>query len=87
MCSTLICFLLVCRASFSGFSYVFSFRIRDMLVRIRRIRTSDKRIRILLFSSVSFKMPIKFFLLIMVLFEGTLTSFFTDKSHKEVTKQ
>jgi hypothetical protein len=47
--------------------------------------------RILLFSSLTFKMPTKnkfkkkFFCLL--LFEGTFTSFFKDKSKKEVTKQ
>jgi hypothetical protein len=56
-----------------------------------RIRTTD--LRILLFLSVTFKMPKKnnfflsFFCLLPVLFEGTLKSFFNDKkvikkSHK-----
>jgi hypothetical protein len=50
------------------------------------------RIRILLFSSLTFKVPTKnkhFFpkLLCLFLFEGTFTSFFKDKSQKEVTKQ
>jgi hypothetical protein len=58
-----------------------------------RIRTTDFRIRILLFSSMAFKMPTKnrfvylsFFLLIRVLFEGTFTSVFKDKKscHKTV---
>jgi hypothetical protein len=51
-----------------------------------RVRTTDLRIRILLFSSVSFKMLIKVFF--FLLFEGTFTSFFKDKksqrNHKTV---
>ena len=62
------------------------------------IPISDLRIqirpRILLFSSVTFKTPTRklyfksfFAYYLPVLLEGTFTSFFKDKSHKEVTKQ
>jgi hypothetical protein len=49
-----------------------------------QIHASDKWIRILLFSSLTFKMPTKNNL---KLFEGTFTSFFKIKNPKEVTKQ
>jgi hypothetical protein len=50
------------------------------------------RLRILLFSSVTFKMPTKiiFFslkFLCLLLSEGIFTQFFKDKSQKEVTNQ
>ncbi len=47
-----------------------------------RIRTTDLRIRILLFSSVTFKMPNFFFFpkfYCLLLFEGKFSSFFNDK--------
>jgi hypothetical protein len=57
-------------------------RIRDILVRIRNrwSVTSDKRIRlrILPFSSVTFKMATTMFFCLLV-FKGTITSSFTDK--------
>jgi hypothetical protein len=54
-----------------------------------RICTSDLRIRILLFSSVTFNTPTKIFFQIFLLFifEGTFTSFFKHKSKKKVTKK
>ncbi len=54
-----------------------------------QIRTSDFRIRILLFSSLAFKMPTKNkFFAYYPLCEGTFTNQFVKiKSHKEVTKQ
>jgi hypothetical protein len=53
------------------------FQIRDILV---RIHTLDLRIRILLFSSVTSKMPTKnnFFPLFCFAFVGTFTSVFKD---------
>ncbi len=47
-----------------------------------RIHTTDLKIRILLFSSVTFKIPTKnnfFWVFLLVLFKGTFTSFFTVK--------
>jgi hypothetical protein len=47
-----------------------------------RIRTTDLRIRILLFSSVDFKMPMKNKFLFVSFF-----AYYIDISHTEVTKQ
>ncbi len=61
--------------------------IRDLLVQIPdpRIRASDQwiRIRILLFSSLTFKTPT----LLYFLKVHYLNQFLNIKSHKEVTKQ
>jgi hypothetical protein len=49
-----------------------------------------KWIRILLFSSLTFKTPTKKLIkkkVFLALFDGTLTSFFKDEKLKEVTKQ
>jgi hypothetical protein len=76
------------------------FRIHDILVWIWiRIRGSmpltngsglGSWIRILLFSSLTFKMPAKKLILTqffcLLLFEGTFTLFFKDKKSKRVTK-
>ncbi len=55
-----------------------------------RVRTTDLRIRILLFTSVMFKMPTKkYFLSFLLIFEGTFTSIFKEKSQdkKKLIKQ
>jgi hypothetical protein len=50
--------------------------------------TNGIRIRILLFSPLTFKTPTKNkFKKKFLLLEGTFTSFFKDKNPKEVTKQ
>jgi hypothetical protein len=59
------------------------------------LRIRDILVRIMLFWSVTFKMATKNYLVAILLikflcllpFEATFTSFFEDKSHKEVTKQ
>jgi hypothetical protein len=66
-------------------------RIRDILVQIR-ICTSDKRIRILIFSSVTLKTATKNyiyskFLLLLLLKYIYIPTFKKIKSHTEVTKQ
>ncbi len=54
-----------------------------------RIRASDQWIRIwiLLFSSLAFRTPSDNYFFCLLVFEGTFTSPFTDKSHKKVTKR
>ncbi len=54
-----------------------------------RVRASDLWIRILLFSSLTFKTPPKkyFFFFYLLLFEGAFTSFFKDESQGKVTEK
>jgi hypothetical protein len=56
---------------------------------VPRIRTTylQFRIQILLFSSVTFKMPKKIHIFCLLLFEGTFTSFFKDKKSDEKKSQ